>query len=67
MSDQVRAIASAWARGEHIAVKELLERRPGLKAEDAIRLVYEEVCLRREAGQGVSTAEVVSRYPQWKE
>ena len=67
MSDQVQAIASAWARGEDIAVEEILERRPGLKTEDAIRLVYEEVCLRREAGQGVSTAEVVSRFPQWKE
>src|SRR4029077_18652923 len=65
--DQVRAIASAWARGEDIAVEELLERRPGLKTEDAIRLVYEEICLRREAGQGVSTAEVVCRFPQWKE
>ena len=35
--DQVQAIASAWARGENLAVEELLEPRPGLKTDDAIR------------------------------
>src|SRR3954454_11216551 len=67
VSDQVQAIASAWTRGEPLAVEELLRRRPGIKTEDAIRLVYEDVCLRREAGHGVPTAEVVSRFPQWRE
>jgi eukaryotic-like serine/threonine-protein kinase len=67
VSHQVQAMASAWARGERVTVEELLEQHPELTAEDAIRLVYEEVCLRREAGQDVPTAEVVSRFPQWKD
>ena len=38
-----------------------------MSTEAAIRLIYEEVCLRRDAGQEVGTAEVVRRFPQWKE
>jgi serine/threonine protein kinase/Flp pilus assembly protein TadD len=66
VSVQVEAITSAWARGEPVAVEEILEQRPGLKTEDAIRLIYEDLCLRRESGQDVPTAEVVSRFPRWK-
>src|SRR5262249_60183509 len=55
-----------WARGERVTAEELLARHPGLSDEDAIRLVYEEVCLRRESGQDVETTEVVRRFPQWK-
>jgi hypothetical protein len=60
-------MAWAWARGEPITVEELLKQHPELKTEDAVRLVYEDVCLRREAGQDVPTAEVVNRFPQWKD
>jgi serine/threonine protein kinase/Flp pilus assembly protein TadD len=60
-------MAAAWARGEPIAAEDLIARHPGLDAAAAIRLIYEEVCLRREAGQPVSTAEVISRFPQWHE
>ena len=60
-------MAAAWARGERISVEEILEQHPGLKTEHAVRLVYEDLCLRREAGEDVSTAEVVSRFPQWRE
>ena len=67
VSDQVQAIASAWCEARTSLSRNSWSVRPGLKTEDAIRLVYEEVCLRREAGQGVSTAEVVRRFPQWKE
>jgi serine/threonine protein kinase/Flp pilus assembly protein TadD len=66
VSDQVLALASAWARGEPLAIEEILERRPGLKTEDAIRLIYEDICLRRESGQDVPTDEAVSRFPRWK-
>ena len=54
---QVRAMAAAWASGEQITVEELLKQYPELSTEKAVRLVYEEVCLRREAGQQVVTAE----------
>jgi serine/threonine protein kinase/Tfp pilus assembly protein PilF len=60
-------MAEAWAQGRPITALELLKDHPDLSVEKAVRLVYEEVCLRREAGQEISTAEVTSRYPQWKE
>ena len=66
ISRQVRAMAEAWARGEQLTAQELLKQHSALSTEQAIRLVYEEVCLRREAGEQVSTAEVVTRFPQWK-
>jgi serine/threonine protein kinase/Flp pilus assembly protein TadD len=67
ISHQVQAMAAAWARGERIKVEEILERYPDLKTEHAVRLVYEDLCLRREAGEDVTTTEVVSRFPQWKD
>jgi serine/threonine protein kinase/Flp pilus assembly protein TadD len=60
-------MAAAWARGDRVTAEELLAKYPELNSEDSIRLVYEEVCLRREAGQEVHTSEVVSRFPQWKD
>jgi eukaryotic-like serine/threonine-protein kinase len=67
VSRQVKAMAAAWALGEQITARELLEQYPELSSENAIRLVYEEVCLRREAGENVVTAEVVARFPQWRD
>ena len=66
VSQQVEAMASAWAQGKPISVEELLADHPELNSEDAVRLVYEDVCLRREAGLEVLTDEVVRRFPQWK-
>jgi serine/threonine protein kinase len=60
-------MAAAWSRGEQVCAELLLARYPALCDEDAIRLVYEEVCLRREAGQEIETREVVRRFPQWKD
>ncbi|MBX6314133.1 MAG: tetratricopeptide repeat protein [Isosphaeraceae bacterium] len=67
VSRQVAALAAAWERGEPASAAEVLERYPDLDTEAAIRLIYEEACLRREAGLKVDTAEVVRRYPQWGE
>ncbi len=63
---QVEALAAAWRRGERLAVEDVLRRSPVQRTEAAIRLIYEEVSLRREAGEEVATAEVVGRFPQWK-
>ena len=60
-------MAEAWANGRPITADDLLKQFPDLNIENAVRLVYEEVCLRREAGEDVPTAEITSRYPQWKE
>jgi serine/threonine protein kinase/Flp pilus assembly protein TadD len=65
VSRQVSALAAAWERGERISAAEILARYPDLDTEAAIRLIFEEACLRREAGLEADTAEVVRRYPQW--
>ena len=67
ISRQVQAMASAWARGDRVSAAQLLASHPGLGDEAAIRLIYEEVCLRRESGQEVATTEVVNRFPRWKD
>jgi eukaryotic-like serine/threonine-protein kinase len=67
ISRQVQAMASAWSRGERISAEQLLASYPGLDDEAAIRLIYEEVCLRRDSGQDIATTEVVNRFPRWKD
>ncbi len=62
----VEAMAAAWHRGEHPRAEDFLARHPELGDEAAIRLIYEEVCLRQEAGEEVDPAEVVGRFPGWK-
>ena len=64
-SRQVAALAAAWERGERVTAAEVLERYPGAETEAAVRLIFEELCLRREAGLEVDTTEVVGRHPQW--
>jgi eukaryotic-like serine/threonine-protein kinase len=65
ISRQVAALAAAWERGERVTAAALLEQHPELEPEAAIRLIFEETCLRREAGLEVDTAQIVRRYPQW--
>ena len=67
ISGQVQAMASAWSRGERLSAEELMARHPGLGDEAAIRLIYEEVCLRRDSGHDIATTEVVNRFPRWKD
>ena len=67
VSREVAAMAAAWERGEQVTAAEIFERFPDLDAESAIQLIYEEFCLRREAGLEVDSAEVVRRYPRWKD
>ncbi len=66
ISRLIDGMAAAWARGEPIGAEEILAGNPGLGEESAIRLIYEETCLRREAGQEVPTTEVLNRFPRWK-
>src|SRR5271155_4415108 len=67
ISREVQALVSAWSRGERVSAEDLLARYPGLDDEAAIRLIYEEVCLRRESGDDIATTEVVNRFPHWKD
>jgi serine/threonine protein kinase/tetratricopeptide (TPR) repeat protein len=61
-------LAGAWQRGEFLTAETLLDRHPEVRANPvaAVRLIYEEVCLREERGQAVSAEEVVRRFPHWR-
>jgi serine/threonine protein kinase/Flp pilus assembly protein TadD len=66
VSRQVQAMVAAWRRGERPTAEQFLAHHPELDSETALRLIYEEVCLRQEAGAEVLPAELVRRFPRWK-
>ena len=64
----IEEFAAAWAGGERPPAETFLERHPSLtvRPDAAIRLIYEEVCLRQSEGQDVPLSELVRRFPQWQ-
>jgi serine/threonine protein kinase len=61
-------MAESWQRGIPVRAEVFLERHPELRrSRDAVRLIYEEVCLREERGPPVAMAELAERFPQWVE
>jgi serine/threonine protein kinase/Flp pilus assembly protein TadD len=64
---QVDEMVAAWRRGERPVAEDFLARHPELGADAAIRLIYEEACLRREVGLEVDDAAIVRRFPQWRD
>ena len=67
VSREVNAMAAAWTRGQRVFAGDVIERHPGIDDEAAVRLIYEEVSLRRESGEDVHTTEVIGRYPRWRD
>lgn len=57
-----------WRHGECPTAEEFLDRHPELwqQSDDALRLVYEEVCLRQERGETNVPARVIARFPEWR-
>jgi serine/threonine protein kinase/tetratricopeptide (TPR) repeat protein len=64
---QVNEMVAAWRRGERPLAEDFLARHPELSDDAAIRLIYEEVCLRHEAGLPVDPKEIAGRFPRWRE
>src|SRR5687768_16061669 len=64
-SQLVACFVEAWECGERPTAEEFLASR-GLPtdAEATVRLIYEEFCLRREAGEQVASQDVLARFPQ---
>lgn len=60
-------MAAAWRRGEQLSAESYLDGHPELREHpaEAVRLVYEEVCLRQECGQEVAADELSRRFPRW--
>src|SRR5713226_6392457 len=61
-------MAAAWRKGDRPSAEIFIARHAELAnhSDAALRLIYEEVCLRQEAGETVSADEVVCRFPQWE-
>jgi serine/threonine protein kinase/Flp pilus assembly protein TadD len=66
ITETIEEMAAAWRRGERPRAEEFLARRPDLCEEDAVRLIYEEACLRREAGDVSVSEEICRRFPRWR-
>src|ERR1700679_787062 len=60
----VEEFAAAWQRGERPTAETFLARHPRLAVhpEAAIRVIYEEICLRRSNGHDVRLSELVKRF-----
>jgi serine/threonine protein kinase len=65
----LREMAVDWRDGRGAPAEFWLQRYPHLMAqpEAAVRIVYEELCLREEHGQRVDPQEILGRFPQWRE
>jgi Flp pilus assembly protein TadD len=61
-------MAAAWREGRPVPAEEVLADHPELTDHPpaVFRLIYEEMCLREEGGQKVSSAEIVRRFPRWQ-
>jgi serine/threonine protein kinase/Flp pilus assembly protein TadD len=66
-TEQVDEMVAAWRRGERPLAEEFLARNPELSDDAAIRLIYEEMCLRLELGMPVTSDDIARRFPQWRE
>ncbi|MEX2114940.1 MAG: protein kinase [Pirellulales bacterium] len=68
-ADVLQEMARDWEAGDRTGAEAWLQRYPHLAehAEAAVRIVYEEVCLREERGETVDSAEMQRRFPQWAE
>jgi serine/threonine protein kinase/Flp pilus assembly protein TadD len=61
-------LGARWRGGEPIPVEDYLDRNPELAnyPEIAVRLIYEEMCVRRELGDEAPSHEYFQRFPQWR-
>jgi serine/threonine protein kinase/Flp pilus assembly protein TadD len=66
-TQQVIELVAAWRRGERPVAEDFLAAHPELGEDAAIRLIYEEVCLRREVGLEVDHEEILQRFPDCRQ
>ena len=62
-------MSSSWSRGEQTSTEDFLARHPEIRDDPpaAARIIYEEYCLREGLGQQPDSAELIGRFPQWRE
>jgi serine/threonine protein kinase/tetratricopeptide (TPR) repeat protein len=68
VSRLVEEMAVSWRNGDRASAEIFLARHSELVGDPdaALRLIYEEICLRQEAGEEVSIDEITRRFPQWQ-
>jgi serine/threonine protein kinase/Flp pilus assembly protein TadD len=64
----VDEIIQRWHNGEEARTESALARHPEIldHTDAVLRLIYEEVCLRRERGEHVTSDEAGHRFPRWR-
>ncbi len=67
-SEILAQMHAAWDAGLPIKAERWISQFPQLATspETAVLVVYEELCLREEAGEKVNSAEIIGRFPQWE-
>jgi serine/threonine protein kinase len=67
-SEAAQAMALAWQTGQRPGVEDLLAQFPALASAPraVLRLISEELFLRREAGEAVEFDDILARFPQWR-
>ena len=69
LADVLQKMAEQWRSGRAVKAEQLLADCPSIGAdqEAAVRVIYEEFCLREERGETPDTTEFYGRFPQWHE
>ncbi|HKD36295.1 MAG TPA: protein kinase, partial [Pirellulales bacterium] len=69
LAGTLEAMAADWHAGRQQPAEKWLADHPELAADadTAVRIVYEEFCLREERGERVESAEFYRRFPQWRD
>jgi serine/threonine protein kinase/Tfp pilus assembly protein PilF len=64
-----REMADRWRHGDRVPAEEILAGHTELlrQPEAAVRIIYEEICLREEFGEKTAVVEVAQRFPQYRE
>ena len=64
----VEEMAQAAGAGRDVRAETWFARHPAPadREQSAVRLVFEEICLREEQGERVVSEEIYARFPRWK-
>jgi len=67
LAQLLQKMADQWRSGKVVKAEQLLADCPqiGADQEAAVRVIYEEFCLREEHGESPDTTEFYGRFPQW--
>jgi serine/threonine protein kinase/Flp pilus assembly protein TadD len=58
-----------WAAGDMVCAEAIFDRKPDLRRQPelALEIIYEEICLRQERGEGGCFETLARRFPEWED